>query len=191
MTGYNHTIWAYDMQLDLTAISTVVGLGSIVIGIIATLHSIRRFTRARKLSIYLEFNRILHDIEFIEDMNEIQTWTWENVEEFYVKYGADPNPKAFAKYIRVSSYFDGLSTLVQRNYIDFVPETTAIMLIRFWEKFEPTADGFAMVYKRPGSWDSIKHLYDRLHKIEYQYDREQYEKRLEDELGKTDHPNTD
>jgi len=156
------------MQLDLTSISAVLGLGSVIIGIIASLHSIRRFTRARKLAIYLEFNKILYDKEFVQDMNEIQTWSWENVEGFFVKYGPDNNPEGFAKFTRVGSYFDGLSTLVQRKFMDydFIPETTAIALISFWEKFEPDSETFAQVYRRPGCWDSLKNLYDRLHKTD-------------------------
>ena len=102
------------MQVDLTAISTFVGLGSLIVGIIASLLTLRRFTKDRKLGIFLEFNKLLYDKEFIQDMNEVQGWTWKNVEEFFMKYGPEPNPVGFAKYIRVISYFDGLSTLVQR-----------------------------------------------------------------------------
>jgi hypothetical protein len=167
----------------LTPITTIVGLGSVTIGILATLHSIRRYTRARKIEIFLEFNKVLDDKEFIKEVNEIQAWTWEGAEEFFVKYGPEPNPDDFAKYIRVGSYFDGLSTLVQRGFIDsdFIPETTAILLISFWEKFKPTANELALVYRRPQCWDSIKHLYSKLQKVDYSYDRDQYEKQLEEE----------
>lgn len=61
----------FEMQIDLTSITTIVGLGSVVIGIIATLHSIIRFTRARKLGIFLDFHKMLYDIEFIKDINEV------------------------------------------------------------------------------------------------------------------------
>jgi hypothetical protein len=154
--------------LQLESITTIVGLGSVIIGIIATLNSIRRFTRARKLSIFLEFHKKLYDIDFIKDVNEIQSYTYESVEEFFAKYGPDSDLDAFAKFMRVGSYFDGLSTLVQRKFIDydFIPETTAIALINFWEKFEPDAEVFAQVYRRPGCWDSIRYLYDRLQKTE-------------------------
>ncbi|MFX1606709.1 MAG: hypothetical protein ACFFDD_12515 [Promethearchaeota archaeon] len=167
------------MQIDLTGVSAVLGLGSVVIGIIATLHSIRRFTRARKLGIFLEFHKLLYDKEFVQEMNEIQTWEWEDVEDFFVKYGPERNPEGFAKYIRVGSYFDGLATLVQRKFIDddFIPETTAIALINFWEKFEPTSEDLALVFRRPQCWDSIKYLYNKLQKVDYQYDREQYERK--------------
>ena len=80
-------------------------------------------------------------------MNEIQTWQWENVEEFFQKYGPDEHSEDFAKFTRVGSYFDGLATLVQRGFMDydFIPETTAIGLINFWEKFAPQADVFAQL----------------------------------------------
>ncbi|MFX1483290.1 MAG: hypothetical protein ACFFCP_08875 [Promethearchaeota archaeon] len=156
------------MQVDLTDISTIIGLGSIIIGIIATLHSIRRFTRARKLEIFLDFHKKLYDLDFIKDINVIQTYEWKNAQEFFLKYGPEADPDAFAKFTRVGSYFDGLSTLVRRKFIDynFVPETTAIALIAFWEKFSKYADEFAIIYRRPGCWDSIKYLYDKLHKLD-------------------------
>jgi hypothetical protein len=156
------------MQIDITQISAVLGLGSIVIGIIATIHSIQRFTRARKLGIFLEYSKMLYNTEFVKDINEIQYFKWETVSEFFEKYGPETNPDAFAKFMRVGSYFDGLSTLVQRNFMDydFIPETTAISLINFWEKFSEHADVFAQVYRRPGCWDSIKYLYNRLQKTE-------------------------
>ena len=176
------------MQIDLTTISTLVGMGSILIGVIVSLLSIRRFTRDRKLAIFLEFNKILYDKEFIQEMNEIQTWTWEHVGEFFVKYGPEPNPEAFAKWVRVESYFDGLSTLVHRKFmdVDMIPESTAIMLIRHHDLLQPTADQFALVYRRPNCFDSVKYLYDRLQKIDYQYDREGYEKLLKERTEKTE-----
>ena len=177
----------FELQLDLTPITTIVGLGSVIIGIIATLHSIRRFTRARKLSIFLEYNKKLYDLDFIKDMNELQAWSWENVEDFFKKYGPEADPDAFAKFTRVGTYFDGLATLVQRKFMDydFIPETTAIALISFWEKFEPDSEVFAQVYRRPGCWDSIRNLYDRLQKTEAPHPGrvEYYEKLAETGTG--------
>lgn len=157
------------LQIDLTPITTIVGLGSVIIGIITTLHSIQRFTRARKLAIFLDFHKKLYEIDFIKDINEVQLYEYENPEDFFAKYGPEVNPGAFAKFTRVGSYFDGLATLVKRKFIDydFVPETTAISLISFWEKFEPYSEEFAVIYRRPGCWDSIKYLYERLHKLDH------------------------
>ncbi|MFW9806022.1 MAG: hypothetical protein ACFFFK_04775, partial [Candidatus Thorarchaeota archaeon] len=150
-------------------ISAVLGLGSVIIGIIATLHSIRRLTRDRKLAIFLDFHKKLYELEFVKDINDVNLYKWESVEDFFTKYGPEANPKAFAKFTRVGSYFDGLSTLVKRGFIEytFIPETTAIALIAFWEMFKGHADEFAVVYRRPGCWDSVKFLYDKLHKLEH------------------------
>jgi hypothetical protein len=177
--------WCSIMQIDLTGASAVLGLGSVIIGIIATLHSIRRFTRARKLSIFLEFHKKLYDKDFIKDINEVQAYQWETVEGFFEKYGPESDPDAFAKFTMVGSYLDGLSTLVRRGFIesDFIPETTAITLINFWEKFEPDSEVFAKVYRRPGCWDAIRYLYNRLQKTESPHPGmvEYYEKHAETE----------
>ena len=176
------------VQIDLTAVSMIFGMGSIIIGVIVSVLSIRRFAKERKLSIFLEFHKLLYDKEFIQDINETQLWTWKHVGEFFVKYGPEPNPEAFAKWIRVVSYFDGLSTLVHEKFIDaeFIPESTAIMLIRHYELLQPTAEQFALVYKRPNCFDAVKSLYDNLQKIDYQYDREGYEKLLKEHIEKTE-----
>ena len=65
--------------------------------------------RPGKLSIFLEFHKLLYDKEFLQDVNEVQSWKWEHVGEFFAKYGPEPNPEVFAKWLRVTSYFDGLS----------------------------------------------------------------------------------
>jgi hypothetical protein len=116
---------------------------------------------------------MLYNKEFVKEINEIQSWTWKNVDEFFAKYGPDTNPDAFAKWMRVGTYFDGLSTLVHRKFMDydFIPETTAIALINFWEKFEPYSEILAQVFRRPGCWDSIKYLYNRLHKTDEPFPR--------------------
>ena len=169
------------MQLDLlTTISTLVGVGSIIIGVIVSLLSLRRFARERKLSIFLEFHKQLYDKEFLQDINDVQEWNWEHVGEFFAKYGPEQNPEAFAKWLRVELYFDGLSKLVHEKFIDakFIPESTAIMLIRHHELLQPTMDQFALVYRSPNCFDAVKNLYNKLEKIEYQYDKEEYEKLL-------------
>jgi hypothetical protein len=172
----------------LTAFSTVLGIGSVIIGVIVSVLTIQRFRKDRKLGIFLEFNKLLYDKEFIQDINEIETWIWDTVGDFFMKYGPEINPEGFAKFIRVTCYFDGLSTLVQRKFIDIklVPETTAIMLIRFWEKIQSIRDGLAMVFKRPDCWESIEHLYNNLQKIEIDYYRELKDKHVEETHQKGD-----
>ncbi len=170
----------HKMQIDLITISTIIGMGSVLIGVIVSILSIRRFSRERKLSIFLEFHKLLYDKEFIQDVNEIQSWKWKHVGEFFAKYGPEADAEAFSKWIRVDSYFDGISTLVHKKFIDadFIPESTAVSFIRHYELVQPTMEEFAMVYRRPNCFDSVKHLYGKLQKIDYQYDREGYEKLL-------------
>lgn len=155
------------MQLDITAISTLLGLASVIIGIAASLSTIRRFAKARELSIFLEFLKMIYDKEFIKDMNEVFSWSWESMDEFFQKYGADPDD--FAKWTRVGSYFDGLAKIVEKKLVNytFIPETTAISIITFYEKFQPWEDQFDVIMRRKDVFGSIRRLYNRLHKLDH------------------------
>jgi len=42
-----------------------------------------------------------------------------------------------------------------------------------------------MVYRRPNCNDAIKYLYEKLQKIDYEYDREGYEKLLKEHTERT------
>ena len=60
------------------------------------------------------------------------------------------------------------------------------MLIRHYDLLEPTAEQFAMVYRRPNCFDSIKYLYDKLQKIDYEYDKEAYDRILKEQKEKSE-----
>ena len=36
----------------------------------------------------MEYNKKLYDLDFIKDMNELQAWTWENVDDFFIYVGS-------------------------------------------------------------------------------------------------------
>lgn len=67
-----------------------------------------------------------------------------------------------------------------------IPESTVIMLIRHYELIEPIANQLAMVYRRPNCFKSMKYLYDKLQKIDYEYDKEAYEKVLKEQKEKAE-----
>ncbi len=43
-----------------------------------------------------------------------------------------------------------------------------------------------MVYRRPNCFNSMKYLYDKLQKIDYEYDKEAYEKPVKEHMEKTE-----
>jgi hypothetical protein len=157
--------------VDITAITTLLGLSSIIVGIIGSLHTMRRFAKARQLSIFMDFLKQIYDKEFIKDMLEIQEWTWESVDELFLKYGPQTNPDEMVKWARVGSYFDGIGKIVEKGLINhtFIPETLAISIINFWEKFEPWVDELDVVMRRKNSFGSIKRLYELIHKLDHQH----------------------
>ncbi|MHA2374367.1 MAG: hypothetical protein ACXAEB_15280 [Candidatus Thorarchaeota archaeon] len=151
------------MQIDIQSISTILGMSSIIVGVMMSLITLRNYTRARQLALFLEFNKIALQKEFIQDVNEINNlWIWDSMEDFFAKYGPEADNVTFSKFMRVGSYFDAMGKLLEKKLIDasFVPGPTSVTIIAFWEKVESMSEEMNIAMKRPGAWDSVKLLYD-------------------------------
>ena len=78
-----------------------------------------------------EFKNIYTDILF--------HWEWENYEDWWGKYGADNNPKAFSDWNSIAGYCDGIGVLLKKNLVDIemIDELLANTVISLWDKMGP------------------------------------------------------
>lgn len=145
-------------------IATILGMSSIIIGVIFSLLAIRRNNKTRNLSLFMQYQNRASNKDFLADILEINTlWSWSNLEEFLEKYGA---PETFAKFITVGSYFDSMGMLLKTKNIsvDFIPELMVISIVEFWEKIESIYREMSKNFRRPESFENIKYLYDEIQK---------------------------
>ncbi|MHA2004497.1 MAG: DUF4760 domain-containing protein [Candidatus Thorarchaeota archaeon] len=156
-------------ELDIQTLSVVIAAVSIVIGVIMGILSIRNLALSRKASLFTDFQGQAYDMEFMKALLEINTeWSWNNMEEFFKKYGPETNFDAFAKFSAIGSYFDGMGKLLRLKLIDakHIPELMAVSIIEFWEKIGPISNEIAVILRRPEAFSDIKYLYDAIHKLE-------------------------
>ncbi len=156
-------------EIDLQTISIIVAAVSVVIGVIMSVLSLRNYTKSRRASIFLEFHKQA-DQEFIETTDEVLgKWNWSDYEEFLAKYGPTTNPKNWAQFIYVSSFFDSMGKLLEEKITDveLIPEALAVLALAWWEKIEPIQAKLAKRWRQSGSLDSSKYLCEALQKIGY------------------------
>jgi len=156
-------------EFDLQTISIIVAAVSVVIGVIMSMLSLRNYAKSRRASIFLDFHKQA-DQEFLEDLFEVVgEWSWSDYEEFLAKYGPTTNPKNWAKFVRVGSFFDSMGKLIEEKITDaeLIPEAMAVIAMAWWEKIEPIQVDIARRWRYSGSLDSSKTLYDKLKKIGY------------------------
>ena len=66
--------------IQLTA--TILGMSSIVIGVIFSLLSLRNYNKSRNLSLFMQYQSRSGDIQFLSILMEINTqWNWKNFED--------------------------------------------------------------------------------------------------------------
>jgi len=148
--------------LDAQTISMVIAAASIAIAATYYITIVRNTNRTRQAQLYTQFHSKSMNKELIKDLLEINiSWKWKDVDDFFQKYGPEKNPDAFAKFVSVGAYYEGMGTLVQKILvsIDMIPEILAIAVVDFWEKIQPVATQLSKQLRRSQAFDGIEHLY--------------------------------
>jgi hypothetical protein len=160
---------ALQIELDLQSISIIIAAASVVIGVVMSVLSLRNISRSRQTSVYLAFLRQA-DLEFLDIVSEIVVqWSWTNAEEFAQKYGPIANPKAYSKFILVGSFFDSMGKLIEAKVTNasLFPETLAVFAMAWCEKTKSIEPELAAQWRKSGSLDSTKLLYEKLKELGY------------------------
>ena len=156
------------MQLDpqiLEIISIIIAIISIIIAFIIGTRSIRNYSISRKADVFINYQNQAYDKEFILDRIEIYyKWSWKNYEDFTQKYGPLTNPEAYAKFISVVGYYEGLPRLLKKNIIeiDLVPEVMKIGILAFYEKFKPISKQMAEDLGQSEVFEVLDYLYYKI-----------------------------
>ena len=152
-------------MIDAQTISIVIAAASIVIATIYYITIVRNANRTRQAQLFMQFHSKGMDKELIKDMTEINlSWAWKDVDEFFQKYGPETNPDAWAKFVSVWTYYEGVGTLVKKNLInvEIIPEILAIAIVDFWEKIQPVANQYSQQLRRPQAFDGTETLYRKI-----------------------------
>ena len=148
--------------IQLTA--TILGMSSIIIGVIFSLLAIRNNNRARNLTLFMQYNSRSGNVQFLADLVEFNDmWSFTNFDDFWKKYN---NPTSIAKFLSVASHYDGMGMLLKTKNItvEYIPELMITTVIDFWEKIEPIYKEMPSTIRRPESFDNIKYLYEEIKK---------------------------
>jgi hypothetical protein len=149
--------------IQLTA--TILGMGSIIVGVFFSLLSLRNYNKSRNLSLFMQYHSQAGGKEFLADMLEVNLkWKWTDAEDFFKKYGPLTNPEAFAMFLDHSNYYDSIGLLLKTNNlsVDYLSPTMIVSIAYFWEKVEPIADAISAIIRRPNSYENVKFLYDQV-----------------------------
>ena len=147
---------------DLQTISLVLAATSLIVGVTYYIIILRNASRNRKAQLYLQFQNKSFDPNFMNLVNQVNLWKFIDANDFIQKYGWETNPKEFAQFMAVGSYYDSMGILLLKGLIsiDMLPEIMAISVMAFWEKYKSIAQAMGEVFRRPNAFHAIEHLYN-------------------------------
>ncbi len=151
----------------LQTISIIVAICSVVIAFIVGVRSIRTFAVSRKASVFISYQAQAYDEQFlVSHLEFLNEWSWKDYEEFIQKYGPRTNPKAYAKFLSILGFYEGMARLLRKGIIeiDLMPESMAILVIRFVEKIKPMSKEMVKDFGRTEGEELIRFLYDEVQK---------------------------
>ncbi len=159
------------MQLEPETISIMIAATSVVIGVIFSIVSIffstRNAARSRQASIFMKFHEYVSEKEFLDDFqNVVSVWKWQSAKEFLEKYGPSGDPAAYGVFVRITTQFDSMGTLVKNKLTDisFMPRGIAIMVTSFWDRYSPIATELEAAWGNTNVFGEISYLYDQIKK---------------------------
>ncbi|MFW9831666.1 MAG: hypothetical protein ACFFD8_07825 [Candidatus Thorarchaeota archaeon] len=156
------------MQVDpqlLQTISIIVAIISVIVAFIIGIRSIRNYSVSRKASVFISYQTQAYNKQLMFDQMEIfNKWSWKDYDDFWQKYGPQTNPEAYAKFISVTGFFEGLARLLKKGIIDddLIPEMVAISIVMFYEKTRSIQEKIFGSLIRPESADLLDYLYNRI-----------------------------
>ncbi|MFW9984329.1 MAG: hypothetical protein ACFFCB_06315 [Candidatus Odinarchaeota archaeon] len=157
------------MQVDpqlLQSISIIVAICSIVLAFIIGVRSLRNASISRKASVFISYQTQAYDKQLLVDHIEFIGWSWKDYGEFMQKYGPQTNPEAYAKFLSILGFYEGMARLLKKKIIeiDLMPESMAILVVMFVEKIKPMSEQIVNGFGRAKGFELIKFLYDEVQK---------------------------
>jgi hypothetical protein len=161
--------WKVIGLVDLQTISIAVAAASVIVGVIFSLFSIRNIGRSRQASLFSAFQSQAYDKQFVKDMTDInEFWSWDSAEDFFAKYGPEADADAFATFVTVGMYYDGMGRLLREKLIDkrLIPEFLIVAIVHFGRKIERDSRKMEEMFGSPLAFDNIEYLYREVQKMQ-------------------------
>lgn len=103
-----------------------------------------------------EFQRLFYRIAFLDE--------WEDVDDYFAKYGPQSNLDAYAEHMFIWQRFDSLGLLLRKGVvdIDFLGVVLMASALSTWHKFAPVISEARDRFGQPGMWSGFEFLADQV-----------------------------
>ena len=131
-------------MVDIQTASVIIAATSIVLGVIYYLFNMRTTLETRQASLFMQLYSIYDSKEFLNDYTDV-CWRHEygDINDWMKKYHPQKNPEAYASFMRLGRFYEGVGILVEKKLIsmDLVVELMREAILFSWERLKTYAYG--------------------------------------------------
>jgi hypothetical protein len=118
----------------------------------------------RQTQLFMNIYNTASSKQYQKDRSRIiYVWEYEDLDDFFSKYGLESNPDEHAVWDMFVHHYEGIAVLVKRGLIDsaLVYDLMYDSIIMFWNKFEPILLEIRKEYG-PKTWEDLEFLKDEM-----------------------------
>jgi hypothetical protein len=128
---------------DTQTIGIAVTATSVVVGIIYYIFTARTTLLTRQAQLFMQLYSIYESKEFLKDYTDIWRYEYSDINDWMQKYHPLKNPEAYASFMRVGRFYEGVGILVEKKLIsmDLVMELMREAILFNWDRLKIYAYG--------------------------------------------------
>ncbi len=105
-------------MITIETVLDVIPIVSLVVVLAYYTLTVRNQNRTRQAQLLWSIYDNYRSIESRQQSMEIHSWEWDDIDDFFEKYGQQNNPEAWTLWTTKAALFNGIGILLKRNLID-------------------------------------------------------------------------
>jgi len=120
-----------------------------------TLKAQEHATETRQTQLFTQFMERTTSEQYLNNVKDVLSWTWNDFDDFWEKYGEEKNPDDWMRLMSVMSPMEHLGILLKEGMIDpMLLCHWGLHMHSLWDKFEPIHMEYRRRFHNPpkGMW---------------------------------------
>lgn len=117
----------------------------------------------RQAQLFMQLYSIYESKDFLKDYTDLWKYEYTDINDWMSKYHPMKNPEAYASFMRVGRFYEGVGILVEKKLIsmDLVMQLMKEAIIFNWDRLKVYAYGQREITHMP-IWSHFESLYDEV-----------------------------
>jgi hypothetical protein len=138
-------------MVELQTVSVMIAALSVVVGVTYYIFNLRMTLETRQAQLFMQLYSIYESKDFMKDYTDIWRYEYTDINDWMQKYHPLKNPEAYASFMRIGRFYEGVGILVEKKLIpmELVVQLMREAILFNWDRLKVYAYGQREVTNLP------------------------------------------